>query len=151
LFGGVPGKVLDIDKRLLLEKGSDFETLSELPKGLSICPSSSGLCPHFPPLPLSSPPAFYGPSPFLSPSPPLPYTRTPLRAILPPVLPDIVYGLSPPVCLDTLSSQPLRVLPTKLTTTHARRLCQTGRPGCPSTPCRPVHKRPRRQRQRRRR
>jgi hypothetical protein len=28
LFGGAPGKVLDIDKRLLLEKGSDFETLT---------------------------------------------------------------------------------------------------------------------------
>ena len=32
VFGDVPGKVLDIDKRLLLEKGSDFETLSETPK-----------------------------------------------------------------------------------------------------------------------
>lgn len=54
MFGGVPGKVLDIDKRLLLEKGSDFETLSELPKGLS-SPSHHphlAFAPIFPPLPL---------------------------------------------------------------------------------------------------
>jgi hypothetical protein len=71
----VPGKVLDIDKRLLLEKGADFETLSDLQKAsplhlsILIWPSP----PNFPPLASFVPPAFYGPSPFLShPHPPHP-------------------------------------------------------------------------------
>lgn len=78
MFGGVPGKVLDIDKRLLLEKGSDFETL-RAPKRplLSISPSSSGLCPHLPPLTSLVPPAFSGPSPFLS------LLHSPRRPLLP--------------------------------------------------------------------
>lgn len=65
MFGGVPGKVLDIDKRLLLEKGSDFETLSELPKGLS--PPSRhphlAFAPIFPPY-LFSPPCLLRSVPF---------------------------------------------------------------------------------------
>lgn len=130
MFGGVPGKVLDIDKRLLLEKGSDFETLSELPKGLSICPSSSGLCPHLQPLPLSSP---------------LPFTARPLSSpslLLPP-------RPAPPlhVPLDALSSlsrsQSTRKRPPALflfVWPFAAHLPQQSLPSTRTRPIRPIPK-----------
>ena len=76
----MPGKVLDIDKRLLLEKGSDFETLSETPKR----PTQPHLA--------------FAPNPTLPPLasfvPPLPFTARPLS--LPPKDAQQVKQLVPP-------------------------------------------------------
>jgi len=102
MFGGVPGKVLDIDKRLLLEKGSDFETLSELPKGLPPHLSTPvrphlAFAPILPPLASFVPPAFYGPSPFPHPSP---------SPSVPPY-----YSLVPPLLTASLDAYPFPSLP----------------------------------------